>query len=132
MFPMAPQLKFPSHASFLGEGSLFRLLCWGIKISCSQWKAQACTNGALLFFLLNFGRRGEGGEGGFLFSFIWFPMCSPTCSMLKHLSSRMLSQNYFPEPNRHAAAAWQRDPNGGMDEMSVTEERLQLKRGKEV
>jgi hypothetical protein len=23
----------------------------------------------------------------------------------------MLSQNYFPEPNRHAAAAWQRHPN---------------------
>ncbi len=26
-------------------------------------------------------------------------------------STSMLTQNYFPEPNRHAAAAWQRDPN---------------------
>jgi hypothetical protein len=23
----------------------------------------------------------------------------------------MLSQNYFPEPNWHAAAAWHKDPN---------------------
>jgi hypothetical protein len=84
----------------------------GIEISCSQWKAQACTQGALLLFFLNFGRRGRQGRGGFLFNFLWFPMCSPTCSTVKHLSSRMLSQNYFPEPNRHAtAAAWQRDPN---------------------
>jgi len=30
----------------------------GIEISCSQWKAQGSTQGALLLFLLNFGRRG--------------------------------------------------------------------------
>jgi hypothetical protein len=36
----------------------------GIEISCSQWKAQGCTQGALLLSLLNFGRRGQRGGGG--------------------------------------------------------------------
>jgi hypothetical protein len=72
MFPMAPQLKFPNHASFFREGSLFRLLCWGIESSCSQGKAQACIQGALLFFLVNFGRR-----GGDFFSFFFGSQCVP-------------------------------------------------------
>ncbi len=54
----------------------------------------------LAFISFKFWEEGPGG-GGFLFIFLWFPMYSPTCSMVKHLSSRMLSQNYFPEPNRH-------------------------------
>jgi len=50
----------------------------GIKISCNQWKAQGCTQGALLLFLLNFGRRGRGGVGGEgFFSFFFGSQCVP-------------------------------------------------------
>ncbi len=49
----------------------------GIEISCSQWKAQGCTQGALLLFLLNFGRRDQGGWGEGFFSFFFSPQCVP-------------------------------------------------------
>ncbi len=39
---------------------------WNIEISCSQWEGSACTQGALIFFLLSLGR---GGEDFFHFSF---------------------------------------------------------------
>jgi hypothetical protein len=45
----------------------------GIEISCNQWKAQACTQGALLLFLLNFGRRGPKGGGEISFHFSLVP-----------------------------------------------------------
>jgi len=49
----------------------------GSEISCFQWKAQACTEGALLFFLLSFGGLGaEAGGRKIKFFFPWFPMCS--------------------------------------------------------
>jgi hypothetical protein len=46
MFPIAPQLKSPNHTSFLGEGSLFRFLCWGsasIRSLSSQCVPQGCS-----------------------------------------------------------------------------------------
>jgi hypothetical protein len=47
---------------------------WNIEISCSQWEGSACTENALIFFLLSFG---EGGRGeGFLFILHLFPTCS--------------------------------------------------------
>jgi hypothetical protein len=40
---------------------------WNIEISCSQWERSACTQSALIFFLLSFGCWG--GGRGFHFSF---------------------------------------------------------------
>jgi hypothetical protein len=62
--PLHPIIRI-SHSSSKRWPTLL-----GIEISCNQWKAQGCTQGALLLFLLNFGRRGQGGVGGgFLFIF---------------------------------------------------------------
>jgi hypothetical protein len=51
-----------------------------IEISCNQWEGSACTQSALIFFLLSFGLGGE----GFFFIFTlfpsssqWVPICSP-------------------------------------------------------
>ncbi len=52
---------------------------WNIEISCSQWEGSACTQSALIFFLLSFG----GGAEDFFFNFPlfpMFPMCSPKSS----------------------------------------------------
>jgi len=47
---------------------------WEEKFHAANGKAQACTQGALLFFLLCFG---EGGGGRYFFViFPGFPMCS--------------------------------------------------------
>jgi len=50
---------------------------FGIEISCNQWKAHGCTQGALLLFLLNFGKRGRGGWGEGFFSFFFGSQCVP-------------------------------------------------------
>jgi hypothetical protein len=47
-------------------------LFWEEKFHAANGKARACTQGALLFFLLSFGAGGQ----GFFFIFPWFPMCS--------------------------------------------------------
>ncbi len=82
----------------MGVTSLSQKWWWTIleiEISCSQWEGSACTQSALILFLLSFG----GGGGGGVFSFFlcsqhvpckfWmgshqilnmfpgFPMCSP-------------------------------------------------------
>jgi hypothetical protein len=57
------------------SGSKWWWTLLGIEISCSQWKAQACTQGALLLFLLNFGRKGRGGEN--FYSFFFGSQCVP-------------------------------------------------------
>jgi len=62
-------------------------LFWEEKFHVANGKAQACTQGALFFFLLSLGGGGE----DLFFIFPWFPMCfhyvplkfpmgSPTCS----------------------------------------------------
>jgi hypothetical protein len=59
---------------------------WEEKFHAANSKAQACTQGALLFFLLCWGKGGE-----FFFIFPCFPMCLhyvplkfPTCSPISH------------------------------------------------
>ncbi len=47
---------------------------WKEKFHATNGKAQACTQGALFFFLLCFGVGG--GEERFFFIFLDFPMCS--------------------------------------------------------
>jgi len=47
----------------------------GREIHAANGKAQACTQGTLLLFLLSFLGRGREGKG-FFFIFPWFPMCS--------------------------------------------------------
>ncbi len=71
--PRRPSLISVLYISHSGSKWWRTLL--GIEISCSQWKAQACTQGALLLFLLNFGRRGWGGED--FFSFFFGSQCVP-------------------------------------------------------
>jgi len=50
----------------------------GIEISCSQWKAQGCIQGALLLFFFKFlgGEAREGWGEGF-FSFFFGSQCVP-------------------------------------------------------
>jgi hypothetical protein len=47
---------------------------WNIEISCSQWEGSACTQSALIFFLLSFGV----GEDFLHFSFV--PIMFPSRS----------------------------------------------------
>ncbi len=56
-------------------GQNWRWTLLGREIHTANGKAQACTQGTLLFFLLSFWGRGREGEG-FFFIFPWFPMCS--------------------------------------------------------
>jgi hypothetical protein len=44
---------------------------WNIEISCSQWEASACTQSALILFLLSLG--GGGGGVGLFLIFPFFP-----------------------------------------------------------
>jgi hypothetical protein len=52
---------------------------WEEKFHAANGKAQACTQGALLFFLLCFGVGGEGG-GEIFFHFSWLPNVFALCS----------------------------------------------------
>ncbi len=61
-----------------------------IEISCSQWEGSACTQSALIFFLLSFGGRGRGERIFFI-----FPL-SPTCSIQVSIRFPMCSLKVFP------------------------------------
>jgi hypothetical protein len=52
----------------------------GIEISCSQWEGPSMHSRCFAFLPFKFG-GGGGLWKGFLFIFLWFPMCSPTCSL---------------------------------------------------
>jgi hypothetical protein len=64
-------------------------LIWQEKFSCSQGKAQACTRGAVLFFLLSL------GEEDFFFIFPWFQMCSHYVAFKFPMGSHQVP-NVFP------------------------------------
>ncbi len=64
-------------------------LFWEEKFHATNGKARACTQGALLFFLLSFG-GGRGGQG--IFSFFLASQCVPTTL---HSSSQWVP-NMFP------------------------------------
>jgi hypothetical protein len=72
----------------------------GIEISCSQWKAQGCTQGALLLFLLNFGRRGQRGGGGKVsFHFSLVPNVFPNIILQCVLSHFHILRPLEPHPH---------------------------------
>ncbi len=72
----------------------------GIKISCSHWKAQGCIQGALLLFLLNFGRRGQGAGGGRVsFHFSLVPNVFPNIILQCVLSHFHLLKPLEPHPH---------------------------------
>ncbi len=74
-------------------------LFWEEKFHAPNGKPQACTQGALLFFLLSLGEWGWGGEG-FSFSFSprsqWVPIICP-------LSSQWVP-NLFPNMFFHSTS----------------------------
>jgi len=59
---------------------------WNIEISCSQWEGSACTQSALIFFLLSFGCLGVGGRG-----FFSFFLCS------QHVPFKFLGSQCVPQ-----------------------------------
>jgi hypothetical protein len=65
-------------------------LSWEQKFHAADGKAQACSQGALLFFLSSLGR---GGEGEFFFSFFPGSQCVPTILIL----SSQWDPNMFPK-----------------------------------
>ncbi len=89
--PPEPVLRI-SHSGFKRWRTLL-----GIEISCSQSKAQACTQGALLLFLLNFGRRGRGGRISFHFSLV--PNVFPNIILQCVLSHFHLLKPLKPHPH---------------------------------
>jgi hypothetical protein len=76
---------------------------WEEKFHAANGKAQACTQGALLFFLLCFGgwggAGGAGGAGGggerFFFIFTRFPMCSHYVPFKFPMGSQYFPQNFL-------------------------------------
>jgi len=66
---------------------------WEEKFHAANGKAQACTQGALLFFLLCFGAGGEGGGRDF---FSFFP--ASQCVRTMFLSSSQWVPNIFSIP----------------------------------
>jgi hypothetical protein len=52
---------------------------WNIAISCSEWEGSACTQSALIVFLLGWGRRG-GVVGRDFFHFSFVPNMFPSRS----------------------------------------------------
>jgi hypothetical protein len=75
---------------------------WEEKFHAANGKAQACTQGALLFFLLCFGvggrRQGEWGKR-FFFIFPDFPMCSHYVPFKFPMGSQ-----YFPQYFLHTSS----------------------------
>jgi hypothetical protein len=61
-----------SWQGVLGQAKNGDELFWEEKFSAANWKAHACTQGALLFFLLSFGW--EWWERNFFFVFFHFPL----------------------------------------------------------
>jgi hypothetical protein len=71
---------------------------WKEKFHVAHGKAQACIQGALLFFLLCLG-AGEGGEERFFFIFPDFPMCSHYVPFKFPMGSQ-----YFPQHFLHTSS----------------------------
>jgi hypothetical protein len=74
---------------------------WEEKFHAANGKAQACTQGALFFFLLCFGVWGWGGERGerFFFIFFNFSMCSHYVPFKFPMGSQ-----YFPQHFLHTSS----------------------------
>jgi len=68
----SPKLVGCSLQGVLAEAKNGEELFWEEKFHAANRKAQACTQGALLFLPFNFG----GESRDFFFIFLWFPMCS--------------------------------------------------------
>jgi hypothetical protein len=69
---MVPINKYPLvYNGGISPGQKWWQTVLEIEISCSQWEASACTQRALIFYLLSFGR----GDWGFFFIFPLFPTC---------------------------------------------------------
>jgi hypothetical protein len=77
------------------EKKTLNLWFWNIEISCSQWEGSACTQSALIFFLLSFG--GGGGKGPLgREDFFIFPLFS-TCSQWVPIRFPIGSQCVVPQ-----------------------------------
>jgi hypothetical protein len=58
---------------------------WNIEISSNQWEGSACTQSALIFFLLSFGCFGEVGRSEDFFHFSFVPNMFPSSSWVPNV-----------------------------------------------
>jgi hypothetical protein len=88
----APQTP-PIGTVFFARGISLGQKWWKDKFHAANGKAEACTQGALLYVLLSFA---EGGVlEGFFFIFPWFPMCSHYVPFKFPMGSHQVPNTFF-------------------------------------